>query len=245
MSLPPASATTQPIQSHSGYMTPEILLPAYRSASTRILLFDYDGTLTPIIATPSLATLPPLAATLLASLANHPQNTVWVVSGRDRAFLDLHVGHLSPSLGLCAEHGAFLRPPRSTAWQDLSVGEDLSWKPVIERLFEETARDLEGSGVERKQAAVVWHYRQARDMELARDRARRVAVDLKALAARREWVIAVVEGKCVVEVRPGRLGKGGIVERLLGEMVVGDEAVFVMAVGDDTTDEGELTYRGG
>jgi trehalose 6-phosphate synthase/phosphatase len=80
----------------------------YARAKKRLFLFGYDGTLTPIVKTPSLAV--PSEATLeaLERLGLDPKNLVYIISGRDGGFLEQHLGHLK-NIGFSAEHGGFVR----------------------------------------------------------------------------------------------------------------------------------------
>ncbi|MDG4549127.1 MAG: trehalose-phosphatase [Candidatus Contendobacter sp.] len=60
----------------------ERLLAAYQRDERLVLVFDYDGTLTPLVAHPRLAHLNPALRDVLARLATTPRVTVGVVSGR-------------------------------------------------------------------------------------------------------------------------------------------------------------------
>ncbi|MCA1685400.1 MAG: trehalose-6-phosphate synthase, partial [Planctomycetia bacterium] len=81
------------------------LVGEFRSASRRLLLLDYDGTLVPLKPTPELAA-PGLE--LLATLSRlAAAGEVVIVSGRSRASLDAWLGRLD--VGLVAEHGAWVR----------------------------------------------------------------------------------------------------------------------------------------
>ncbi len=53
-----------------------------KKASHILLLSDYDGTLTPIVARPELAELPEYSRHLLQALANSNNITVGIISGR-------------------------------------------------------------------------------------------------------------------------------------------------------------------
>jgi trehalose-phosphatase len=55
---------------------------AYRHGSSLVLLFDYDGTLTPIVEHPRLAVLDRKTKRLLAGLADRPRVRVGILSGR-------------------------------------------------------------------------------------------------------------------------------------------------------------------
>jgi trehalose 6-phosphate synthase/phosphatase len=108
------------------------MLAQYRTANKRLFMFDYDGTLTPIVKDP-LAALPSerLLRTITA-LADDPRNNIWVISGRDQEFLGEHLGHIL-NIGFSAEHGSFLRHPGSTEWENLAEKFDMSWqKPVMD-----------------------------------------------------------------------------------------------------------------
>jgi trehalose 6-phosphate phosphatase len=58
------------------------LCDAYRHRSSLVLLFDYDGTLTPIVEHPHMAVLDDRTRQLLASLADRPRIHVGIFSGR-------------------------------------------------------------------------------------------------------------------------------------------------------------------
>lgn len=55
----------------------------YRHGGSLVLLFDYDGTLTPIVAHPRLAVLDRKTRRLLASLADRPRIHIGILSGRE------------------------------------------------------------------------------------------------------------------------------------------------------------------
>lgn len=58
------------------------LVATHRHGGLLVLLFDYDGTLTPIVEHPSLAVLPADTRSVLARLAKRPNVEVGVISGR-------------------------------------------------------------------------------------------------------------------------------------------------------------------
>lgn len=119
------------------------LISEYRRSHDRLLMFDYDGTLTPIIEDP-LAALPTqrLLGTLSA-LATDPANEVWVISGRDQQFLQQNLGHV-PRLGLSAEHGCFYKPPAGGEWTNLADEMDMSWQQKVIGIFRDASGKTPG-----------------------------------------------------------------------------------------------------
>jgi trehalose 6-phosphate synthase/phosphatase len=111
------------------------LLTQYQSASKRLFMFDYDGTLTPIVNEPSAAIPSARIMKALSLLASDPKNIVWIISGRDQEFLNQHLGHI-PDLGFSAEHGSFLKNPGSDEWENLAEKFDMSWQNEVIQTFQ-------------------------------------------------------------------------------------------------------------
>lgn len=210
----------------------------YQAATKRLIMFDYDGTLTPIINDPDAA-IP--TERLLNSLqrlsANTAENQVWIISGRSRQFLERHFGHIS-SMGLSAEHGCFVRRPYSVEWDNLAAAMDMAWKHEVQKVFMDLEKDIVGSWIERKEVAMVWHYRNARDHDacLAKAVETKALLEVKSL---KPWDVEIMLGKANVEVRPRFLNKGVMVADLVKEVFHEEERKFVLCAGDDTTDEGK------
>ena len=112
-----------------------VLLSKYRSAGKRLFMFDYDGTLTPIVREPSAAIPSERIIQSLKRLANDPKNSVWIISGRDQEFLKHHLGHIS-QLGFSAEHGSFMRDPGSEEWINLAEKFDMGWQAEVMDVFQ-------------------------------------------------------------------------------------------------------------
>lgn len=111
------------------------MLSQYRAAKKRLFMFDYDGTLTPIVKDPALAVPSDRVTRTLKMLAADPANSVWIISGRDQVFLNNYLGYI-PELGLSAEHGSFMRPPKSDTWEDLTKSLTTVWRDEVESVFQ-------------------------------------------------------------------------------------------------------------
>lgn len=196
----------------------------YREAASRLLIFDYDGTLTPIVANPALAMPSQRLLDMLSRLAAETKNTVAVCSGRDRYTLDRWLGALP--IVLSAEHGAFYR--EGTTWSQRSEG--AVWDDEIFEIFQNTVERTPHSRLERKNTALVWHYRQV-DPWLADLRISQLLEALVSPCSR--LGLQIMPGHKILEVKPVEFNKGRVVQYLLEN----GNYDFTMAMGDDTTDE--------
>ncbi|KAJ4336102.1 threalose-6-phosphate phosphatase [Didymella glomerata] len=209
------------------------ILSQYRHAKKRLFMFDYDGTLTPIVKDPAAAIPSDRVIRTLKTLAADKNNSVWIISGRDQAFLDEWMGHI-PELGLSAEHGSFMRQPLSDEWVNLTEKEDMSWQQEVIDTFQKYTDKTQGSFIEQKKIALTWHYRKA-DPEFGAFQARECQKELERTVAKK-YDVEVMTGKANLEVRPRFVNKGEIAKRLVLEY--GDAPPeFVLCLGDDFTDE--------
>ena len=120
------------------------LLAQYRRAKRRLIMLDYDGTLTPIVKDPSAAIPTDRVIRTIKTLASDPRNCVWIISGRDQNFLTQWMWDIS-ELGLSAEHGSFIREPRSEKWQNLAEALDMSWQKEVLDIFQKFTEKTQGA----------------------------------------------------------------------------------------------------
>ncbi|KIX07646.1 trehalose-phosphatase [Rhinocladiella mackenziei CBS 650.93] len=223
-----------------GDLTPALdrnrMIQQYRAARKRLFMFDYDGTLTPIVKDPNAAIPADRVLRTLKVLAADPRNNVWIISGRDASFLEEWMGHIT-ELGLSAEHGCFLRRPGSEAWENLAASMDMGWQKEVMEVFSYYTERTQGSWIERKKVALTWHYRQA-DPDFGAFQARECRKALEDNVMKK-WDVEVMSGKANLEVRPQFVNKGFIATRLINEYgyARGDPPEFILCLGDDQTDE--------
>lgn len=226
-----------------------ILLENYKRAERRLFLFDYDGTLTPIVQDPAAAIPSARLYSILDKLAEDPKNQIWIISGRDQTFLNKWLGSRVSQLGLSAEHGCFIKDVSKEKWVNLTEEYDMSWQKQVSETMEEFTDRTPGSFIERKKVALTWHYRRAVP-ELGEYNSKALRDEL--LKYTDNFDLEVMEGKANVEVRPKFVNKGEIVKRLVWHthgspqnLLEGAETTlpiekmpdFVLCLGDDFTDE--------
>jgi trehalose 6-phosphate synthase/phosphatase len=200
---------------------------AYESASKRILFFDYDGTLAPIVPDPAKAIISEDIRKLLLEIAK--RDTVVIISGRDRRFLDIHFKDLP--VHIIAEHGALIKTRGSEEWT-LNENYEENWKESIKPILNMYAKRCPGAFVEEKETSLAWHYRTADDKEYANRRAQELSWQLKNFI-QPELNLQIIDGNKVVEVKKTAFNKGTAARSYVDE----NEYDFILAIGDDTTDE--------
>ncbi|HUI63587.1 MAG TPA: trehalose-phosphatase [Bacteroidota bacterium] len=204
----------------------ERLRESYRKCKSRLLLLDYDGTLVDFALKPELAIPGPEIVRLLRVLANEPSNSVFLISGREKASLEKWFGDFP--LGLIAEHGAWIREKHG-GWMLLKQQSN-DWKPRIIPILQDFARRLPGAFVQEKDFSVVWHYRGSAGSH-GEEMARELIDHLETVNT--DVDVQVLQGKKIVEVRNTGVNKGVAGVHLLNQ----HQYDFVLAIGDDSTDE--------
>ncbi|KAN0059810.1 hypothetical protein ACQY0O_008384 [Thecaphora frezii] len=224
------------ISEHSAHFTPPLdrdeMLVKFKKAKKRLFLLDYDGTLTPIVKQPEMAVPSQQLLDALKVLCEDPNNVIFIISGRDGAFLGKHLGHLK-QIGFSAEHGGFIKMPDSDEWRNLTEELDMTWMKDIRSVFEYYTERTGGSFIEQKKSSVTWHYRGA-DPDFGSFQAKECQAHLENLTSHNKLPVEVLVGKKNLEVRPLAVNKGEIVKRLLYDNT---DADFVFCAGDDKTDE--------
>jgi trehalose 6-phosphate synthase/phosphatase len=198
----------------------------YCYSSRRLMLLDYDGTLVPFHDRPEAARPDRELINLLRHLAEDTANRLVIISGRDRHTLDSWLGDLP--MDLVAEHGAWLKR-QGMGWEHHQDADD-SWKPSFLDTLNAFTRTTPGALVEEKSYSVAWHYRQC-DPTLAHRRVAEIREALEPKAA--QAGLQLLDGDKVLEFRNPALNKGRVARKVISS----GKYNFIMAIGDDTTDE--------
>lgn len=187
-----------------------------------LCVFDFDGTLSPIVEHPDDARLTPDVLERLQRLAR--RTPVGILTGRS-------VEDIRPRLGfepsyLVGNHGLEGVPGRAqgdSGYTRLCAG----WREQLLAALADRERFDPGIQVEDKKYSLSVHYRRAADPDLARER-------LTVLFAALQPAPRVIGGKFVFNLLPeDKVDKGTALQQLVRY----SGASSVIYVGDDVTDE--------
>jgi trehalose 6-phosphate phosphatase len=188
------------------------------------LFLDVDGTLLDIAPTPHSVHVEPALQTLLTRLRTVLDGAVALISGRPILELDrLFAPQRLPAAGV---HGLERRDSLGR-WHSQNGFDAAAIASARERL-RELADRLPGTLLEDKGMALALHYRQVPHLEGEVLRGARAVI--RALGSR----LALLEGRRVIEVRPGGATKADAIRDFLAESpFLGRRPIFI---GDDVTD---------
>jgi trehalose 6-phosphate synthase/phosphatase len=197
---------------------------AYDNTKQRLIILDYDGTLSPFMPKPEDAAPSAEILETLRLLASDKRNRVVISSGRDHNTLETWLGGLD--IGLAAEHGAFFK--EGSDWTKNSPPKE--WEEEILQVMQQFVEKTPRSSLEVKETALVWHYRKV-DAWLASIRVPQLIQALITPCTREH--LQIMKGNKIIEIKYPEFTKGSEVNRLLKDKYYD----FILAMGDDVTDE--------
>jgi trehalose 6-phosphate synthase/phosphatase len=200
------------------------LVSDYRESNKRLILLDYDGTLTPFFDRPEDASPTEDVLKLLEKLAADPKNELVLISGRSRNNIEKW---FEINASYVAGHGAWIKE-KGKGWEIIEPLRN-DWKKEIRPILERYVDRTPGSSIEEKKFSLAWHYRNV-DPESRLDRIAELADDLKIIASLN---LQILEENHVIEVINAGINKGRAASRWTGKK----DWDFILAMGDDWTDE--------
>ena len=202
------------------------LLKSFKGTKSKLIFLDYDGTLIPFQGDPKEARPDKELKDLISKLSQLNNARIVIISGRDKETLTEWFSDYK--VDIIAEHGVWLREA-GKKWGTVTALED-DWKKDIKEVLEDYVNRTPGSFVEEKDYSLVWHYRKV-ETGLGELRTRELNSHLNYLAKNKN--LQVLEGDKVVEIKSSEVNKGRAALSWLSKF----KSEFVLAVGDDWTDE--------
>jgi trehalose 6-phosphate phosphatase len=193
-----------------------------------LCVFDFDGTLSPIVPDPDAARLPADMLQRLNILSDYAP--VGILTGRSiadaRSRIDFKADFIVGNHGIEGMPGWERRAER---YIDVCRG----WRSAIDTALSDDTWSDSGLMIEDKRYSLSVHYRKARDPAHA-------AARLSALFATLSPLPRVIAGKCVFNLLPDDAADKGSALAQLIDISVAKTALYV---GDDVTDEHAFRLR--
>ena len=202
------------------------MMSSYQISQKRLLFLDYDGTLTGFKNDPQRAEPDGHLLELLDRLSEPEENTLYLISGRDKETFQKWFGH--KKYNMIVEHGVWI----SENGEEFRMMEQMKkdWMEKIRPVLESFVDRTPGTFIEEKNFSLAWHYRQT-DPDFGNKRATELKTVLTSLIGTDN--ISIISGNKVVEIKSGNVNKG----RACTQVLARGQYDFVFAIGDDTTDE--------
>ncbi len=211
------------------YITPRIeeyIKNKYTRAAKRLLLLDYDGTLTGFADVPSHANPDKELYGLLDDLSKDEKNDVVVISGRAHTKLEEWFGNMP--LHLVGEHGVWYKV-KGGEWDQIK-GLTSGWKTDVQPVLDTFNERTPGAFTEEKTSSLVWHFRKVEN-NLGEARAAELINTLRYTVA--DLGLQMLRGNKVVEIKSIEANKGKSATHYINQ----NQYDFALVIGDDTTDE--------
>ncbi len=205
-----------------------------RQSKNKLLLCDYDGTLTPIVDSPELAVLPEGTRRLLNQLVHKPGLVVGIISGR--ALYDIKEKVYVEGIIYAGNHGFEIDGPGIRFIHPLTE-EIRSLMHLIGTILTRTLGNIKGVKVEDKGVTLSVHYRLVDESKLP---AVSATLENTVGPAMKLGKIKTTSGKKVHEIRPAvEWDKGKAVQLIYGKLSTSQKKGHLLPIyfGDDLTDE--------
>ncbi|DBA03548.1 TPA: hypothetical protein N0F65_011449 [Lagenidium giganteum] len=185
---------------------------AYARSTRRLIFINYEGVLAAEASIPELSYPPQELIWQLSMLTKDTRNTVVLVSARSTAVCEQWFAGLSGNIVLAAEYGVYVKwIGEKEYWHCMVPNLDLSWWEHVLPLLEYYTERTPGAFIERKDSSVAWHYRDC-DLDHGLWQASELLVSLREIT--RSLPVSVVPGNRYLEVRPQKVSKASLFERI-------------------------------
>lgn len=212
--------------------------PILKSNKIKLLLLDFDGTLSPIVSTPKKAIVPQRTKELLHILSNKDNYYLGVISGRN--LVDLKNKINLSNIIYAGNHGIkgeiyqkkFLYPVTKEVLVVLNA---------IKKDLKQLADQYSGILIEDKKPGISFHFRLLEGNQLTLLKSLFNKIMLPYL---KQGLISIVSGKKVFDIRPKvNWHKGYFVKMLIDHISkTTNSKPLTIYIGDDKTDEDVFLY---
>jgi len=205
----------------------DAIIERYQNTRKRKIFLDYDGTLQGFFKDPQDAMPDKELYDIIKNLTADESNQVTIISGRDKETLSSWFDG-DWRLNFIAEHGVWYRQTEGDWKMMEAINKD--WMEIIRPTLNFYVDRTPRSFIEEKNYSLVWHYRDA-DPDLGIQRSLELKDELQSLVTNLN--LEIMDGDKVIEIKNSGINKGRAAQSRMGNK----EYDFIMAMGDDWTDE--------
>jgi len=198
----------------------------FKKSNKKALFLDYDWTLVPFYNYYLDAIPDEDLIILLNQLSNIRDLDIYIVSWRDKNFLEKYLWDLN--INLIAEHWWIIRP----IWWKWEYLEniDIDWKIKINKILTTYIGRLPESYIEEKEYSIAWHYRNCDD-KLWYIVSQELINDLTEFTSNSN--IQIVSDEKTIEIRTNSINKWAIIDQIIQKNMYD----FIVGIWDSITDE--------
>jgi len=196
-----------------------------------LLLFDYDGTLTPIVSKPSQATLNKETKRLLTDLSKTEKFTVGIVSGR--RLIDVRNLVKIKGIYYAGNHGLEIKGA-NIQFLHPSCIRSKAYITKVRKALQEKLGYIKGVIIEDKGLSLSLHYRLVNQKNIIKIKNVFRKITIPYLKKKK---IKISKGKKVLEVRPPVNWDKGRAVKLIEKLTQRSASSVTVYIGDDRTDE--------
>jgi len=206
----------------------ERLMIRFKNAKSRYILLDYDGCIRELEPYPEMAAPGTEVIELLCTLLAIPNTQVVLISGRSRKDMDKWFSDCG--ITMIAEHGAWCKDPFSE-WMPLTESNIQDSKTVSE-ILEKYALLMEGSFLEEKTSGVCLHFKMCEQNQITATIGN-LEKEINDHIKKTNLPYRYKKTDDLLEIHFSDCDKGEAVQKF----VTFSEDAFILAAGDDDTDE--------
>ena len=214
----------------------------YSTASKRLFIIDYEGTLASWGSPVSIVLTTPKRAIDVITDLIEKGNIVYVTSSRTPEELERLFSRV-PGLGLIAENGCYLQEAGSDDWLALNDPAQVkSWKDGVKSILRYYEERIEGSKIEERHCTLIFDYTECEDAASARNQASECANHINDACTSLGVRAVPMDKDKVLIVEPANVNKSTAAEVLWESMSANagkDSSLpdFIFVAGDDRNDE--------
>jgi trehalose 6-phosphate synthase/phosphatase len=174
---------------------------------------------------------------VLNNLSQDENNLIFIMSKYETDFISNFFSKV-PNLGLCGENGFYYKFPKEKTFNQIVDIQDWSWRDTVLKILKEFTEKTEGSYYIEKKSCIIWNYKKS-DNDFGPIQADEIKTHLLSIFNNK---LDIQNYNGTLEIKPKDVNKGLFVAKIIQEEFKKRNIDFIVAFGDDNTDEEMFSY---